>query len=69
MIQRKDTEYPENNEAEVALIRAWDALPTGNYAPSIIQEWLINDMKPAIDKIRNHLTEQGIYGNNFQNSR
>lgn len=37
-----------------AVIRAWDALPSGRryYSPLVIGDWLRIDMKPAIDEAR-----------------
>jgi len=34
------------------LVSAWEVLGGGNYGPSRIQRWLIDDMKPAIDDAR-----------------
>jgi len=32
---------------------AWESLPGGtNYSPRVVEKWLINDMKPAIDAVR-----------------
>lgn len=40
------------------IIQAWERLPQGNYNPRIIEFWLSNDMKPAIDAIRAELAEE-----------
>jgi len=38
-----------------AIVDAWEVLPGGkNYYIREIEEWLINDMKPAIDKARDN---------------
>ena len=35
------------------LIKAWESLEGDkNYTPKEIQKWLIEEMKPAIDKLR-----------------
>lgn len=34
------------------IIKAWEKLDEGNHHPNVIEHWLINDMKPAIDKLR-----------------
>jgi hypothetical protein len=39
-------------EALQQLVKAWEALPTGNYSPRQIQRWLSEHIKPAIDKAR-----------------
>lgn len=34
------------------LVSAWEVLPGGHYSTEIIQKWLVEQMKPAIDKVR-----------------
>jgi len=35
------------------VIKAWESLKGGrHYRPTTIQNWLVNDMKPVIDKLR-----------------
>jgi hypothetical protein len=56
-----DGPAPEETPA-VAVIRklvaAWEALPGGrNYDKRVVQEWLIDDMKPAIDAARFALSD------------
>lgn len=37
-------------------IKAWEALPGGrNHKVADVQEWLVSDMKPMIDKLRKYL--------------
>lgn len=36
-------------------LKAWDKLTPGMYNKSTIEFWLLEDMKPAIDKIRETL--------------
>ncbi len=38
------------------LVKAWNALPVGDYPPRVIAQWLRDDMKPAIDAARALLT-------------
>lgn len=41
------------------IVKAWEALPGGrNYSYHEIQDWLIEDMKPAIDAARKVIKEQ-----------
>ncbi len=38
------------------LIKAWESLKGDeNYTPKEIEKWLVNEMKPAIDKLRKKL--------------
>lgn len=37
------------------IVSAWEELPEGFYSSDKIEEWLVEDMKPVIDKIRNFL--------------
>ena len=37
------------------IVEAWESLPEGEHSYSIIQNWLVEDMKPAIDNIRKYL--------------
>ena len=35
------------------VVAAWESLKGGrNYSPSEIQDWLVEDMKPMMDKLR-----------------
>lgn len=34
------------------ILLAWDHLPEGSYSIKEVQDWLVNDMAPAIAKIR-----------------
>ena len=34
------------------LIEAWESLPEGHHSPDTIAKWLLNDMKPVMDKLR-----------------
>ena len=34
------------------IIPAWEALPEGNYTPAQIENWLVNEMAPAINHLR-----------------
>lgn len=34
------------------MVKAWESLPEGNYDSDTISEWLMDDMKPVIDKFR-----------------
>lgn len=38
------------------LLESWNSVSEGEYSVSIIQKWLIEDMAPAIDKVRKSLT-------------
>ena len=42
----------DSQDALQAVIYAWEALSEGNYSADVIQRWLVNDMKPAIDEAR-----------------
>lgn len=45
-------------EALKAIVEAWEKLPGGmSYTPRIVGDWLIKDMKPAIDRARKALGE------------
>ncbi len=35
------------------ILTAWDKLPHGNHSPRDVESWLINDMAPVINKLRN----------------
>ncbi len=38
------------------VIRAWEALPGGrNHSRQVIQDWLVQDMKPMVDRMRAEL--------------
>ena len=34
------------------IVNAWESLPEGNYNCNTISDWLMDDMKPVIDKFR-----------------
>jgi len=34
------------------MVSAWESLPEGNYDSKTISDWLMDDMKPVIDKFR-----------------
>jgi hypothetical protein len=34
------------------IVKAWESLPEGDYDSETISDWLIDDMKPIIDKFR-----------------
>lgn len=34
------------------VVKAWEALPEGNYGAHYVEKWLREHMKPAIDKAR-----------------
>ena len=34
------------------IIPAWENLPEGNYTPAQIENWLVNEMAPAINHLR-----------------
>ena len=42
-------------DALVGMVKAWEQLSGGHHSVNAIQAWLINDMKPAIDKCREAL--------------
>lgn len=35
-----------------AIVEAWEKLPGGTHPHEVVEQWLWNDMKPAIDRIR-----------------
>ena len=35
-----------------SIIESWECLPEGNHSPEVVAKWLLEDMKPSIDKIR-----------------
>ncbi|MFA6180470.1 MAG: hypothetical protein WC696_12730 [Candidatus Methylopumilus sp.] len=39
----------DSDKALKKIIKAWEALPEGNYTPRQIERWLCDRMKPAID--------------------
>ena len=44
---------PLEAEPLKAVVAAWEALPGGrNYSQRVVQDWLVDDMKPAIDAAR-----------------
>lgn len=48
----------ERDAAHRNFIDAWEALPGGqNYSGHRIERWLIEDMKPAVDRARAGLTK------------
>lgn len=34
------------------VVKAWEAIDSGNHSPGVIAIWLMDDMKPAIDRAR-----------------
>jgi hypothetical protein len=49
----------ELKEAANDVIHNWEALPGGrDYSPKVIADWLKNEMKPAIDKLRKALQKE-----------
>lgn len=43
----------EIEQSLIDVIRAWEIIPGGtSYTSEVIQQWLIVDMKPAIDRAR-----------------
>ena len=48
------------SDEEIALIKAWEQLAEGDYKASEISKWLLNDMKPVIDKVRNKLLKKEL---------
>lgn len=46
-----------NKEKELLnqVVDAWESLKGGEYNTDIIEKWLVEDMKPILDDIRNHL--------------
>ncbi len=42
------------------IIPAWVALPEGNYTPAQIENWLVNEMAPAINHLRDLKVEDLI---------
>lgn len=43
---------PALYEALGSVVAAWDALPTGHYAPATVADWLSAVMGPAIARVR-----------------
>lgn len=67
-VQRKEGKTPRELQQEAEAQRdalqelladvmaAWEALPGGkNYSANRIERWLVDDMKPAIDEVRDEL--------------
>jgi hypothetical protein len=53
---KKKNEFTIEDAREI--IKAWESLEGGiNYKPKEIQNWLINDMKPVIDKFRSKIAK------------
>lgn len=45
-------------DAAKGIVTAWEALPGGrSYGPRVVEEWLVDRMKPAIDALRARLAE------------
>jgi hypothetical protein len=40
------------------LIKAWESLEEGNHSPKVIAKWLLEDMKPEIDNLREKLKQK-----------
>lgn len=34
------------------MVEAWESLPEGYYDSETLEDWLVDDMKPVIDKFR-----------------
>lgn len=51
---------PENTPTAALknIIAAWDSLRTGDYSRDIIETWLADKMKPAIDQARHALDDK-----------
>ena len=45
------------HEALVLLVAAWESLPEGYHRPGQVQVWLVDEMKPAIDRARSVLAD------------
>lgn len=43
---------PELLEALEEILSAWEKLPEGHYPPAIVQNWLAQDVQPAMDTVR-----------------
>lgn len=48
----KEIKESEVITASNNLLDAWNVLKSGNYSPKTIEKWLIEEMKPAVDKLR-----------------
>jgi len=45
------------------IVGAWESLEGDqNYTPDEISDWLMDDMKPVMDKIRKHLKKESKNG-------
>ncbi len=57
---RKSRNNKNPLRAEVKkLIKAWESLKGDkNYTPKEIEKWLVNEMKPAIDRLRKKLNKK-----------
>lgn len=47
-----DEKEQGQKEERQKVIDAWESLPEGNWNLGVIQEWLVEDMKPVIDGLR-----------------
>ena len=45
-------DYKETDSLMKEMIAAWESLPEGHYDTDTIADWLYDDMKPVIDKLR-----------------
>lgn len=41
------------------IVAAWESLPEGNHSPRVVERWMREKMKPAIDTCRDVLSPQG----------
>jgi hypothetical protein len=55
-IMLKLDSFPTDDAKDV--VKAWEILSEGQYDVETIQNWLIDDMKPAIDKLRARLRSE-----------
>jgi len=51
--QENDLKAAANDLLLDEVLEAWDSLPMGNHSIARMQRWLIDDMAPAMMKIRN----------------
>lgn len=50
-----ELKFKNQKELLERIIKSWEKLGEGSYSVKTIQYWLLNDMKPSIDLIREHL--------------
>ena len=51
-LNEADKKIAELEQRIKTVIEAWELLGEGPYRSSTIPEWLLNEIKPAIDKLR-----------------